>query len=69
MVPPKRWDRGTVTMQLYCTNDGLTTETVRFTAAGVAIANDERAERNIQNRDARLLGAKLTWTSNASSDD
>jgi microcystin-dependent protein len=40
--PPKRWDRGTVTVRIYWTTDaGLAAETVRFTIAGVAISNDD----------------------------
>lgn len=118
-APPKRWDAGTVTARVYWTNDaGLTTETVRFTLAGVAISNDDllnatfgtavnitdtwiaQADLHISDEsglitiggtpaiadlvmfqlardvsednltgDARVLGVKLFWTANATSDD
>lgn len=118
-VPPKRWNRSTVTAIAYWTNDaGLTTETLRWTIAGVAISNDDAlnatfgtaeditdtwiaqgdlhispesdaitiggtpaaadlvmfqvgrdvSEDNLTG-DARLIGIKLIWSSNADSDD
>jgi hypothetical protein len=42
VVMPKSWDFGTVTFRPYWTNTGgATTQTVRWTLAGVAIADDE----------------------------
>lgn len=39
---PKSWDEGTVTAKAYWTNTGgSSTQTVRFTIAGVAISNDD----------------------------
>lgn len=41
-VMPKAWDRGTVTFVPYWTNTGgASTQTVRWTLAGVAISNDD----------------------------
>jgi hypothetical protein len=117
-IPPKRWDKGTVTFEALWTADaGTPAQTVIWTLAGVAISDDDvmnvavgtaqssadaliatgdkhrspesaaitiagtpangdlvvfQLSRDVADTlaaDARLIGIRLFWTSNATSDD
>jgi hypothetical protein len=65
---PKSWNEGTITFQAFFTADSTNTGTVSWALAGVSCADNDTINVAFGTADAKLLGIKLFFTTDAAND-